>query len=96
MNCHLTLYELTRTRLLFLLTHPTNLGSFVAERAARAHVRDDDHRRGVLDRLRAGHHHQAPRQVPQRQDRQREGNSKVMKNLAVVSAFLQKSHFHTG
>ena len=72
------------------LTHPTNLGSFVAERAARAHVRDDDHRRGVLDRLRAGHHHQAPRQVPQRQDRQREGKNQAPLFEAEIIAFFLK------
>ncbi len=46
---------------------------FFSESPARAHVRDDDHRHGLLDRLRAGHHHQAAGEVPQRQDDEREG-----------------------
>ena len=67
-----------------------------AERAARAHVRDDDHRRGVLDRVRAGHHHQAARQVPQRQDRQREGKNQApaLFEAGIIAFFLKYQLTH--
>ncbi len=51
----------------FYYTYP-----IITESASRANVRDDDDLHHLLDGVRAGHHDQAARQVPQREARVRE------------------------